>query len=122
MQRRLIVMRHAKSSWKSGAATDHARPLNARGRRDAPAIGQRLRDSGWVPQMVLSSDSKRTRETYRRMSEQLGDVVPARFLRSLYDAGLDGFRAEVAAMPRDVTAALVRGKRSSGGSAARTSC
>ena len=41
MTRRLIVMRHAKSSWDSDAHNDHARPLNKRGRRDAPAIARR---------------------------------------------------------------------------------
>ena len=38
MQRRLIVMRHAKSSWNSAAQTDHERPLNERGRGDAPRV------------------------------------------------------------------------------------
>jgi hypothetical protein len=40
MQRRLMLMRHAKSAWTSHVPTDHERPLNKRGRRDAPRIGK----------------------------------------------------------------------------------
>ena len=60
MQRRLMVMRHAKSSWKSQVPTDHERPLNERGRRDAARVGKRLAELGWVPDFVVSSDSRRT--------------------------------------------------------------
>ena len=63
MAKRLLVTRHAKSSWKSGEDSDHARPLNKRGRRDAPRVAAHLVGLGWVPEQVLSSDSQRTRET-----------------------------------------------------------
>jgi hypothetical protein len=46
MQRRLMLMRHAKSSWKSQVPTDHERPLNERGRRDAARVGKRLSKLG----------------------------------------------------------------------------
>ena len=59
MERRLIVMRHAKSSWKNESLRDHERPLNKRGRRDAPRIGEELASLGWVPQRVISSDATR---------------------------------------------------------------
>ena len=75
MRRRIIVMRHAKSSWKSGARDDHARPLNKRGRRDAPRIAARLAELGWVPERVISSDSERTRQTWARMEEAF-DLPP----------------------------------------------
>ena len=55
MARRLIVMRHAKSSWKNPKLRDHQRPLNKRGRRDAPRVARALRKAGWVPDAVLSS-------------------------------------------------------------------
>lgn len=70
---RLIVMRHAKSDWSSGAQTDHERPLNARGREAAPRIAQKLVDLGWSPTVVLSSDSQRTTETYTLMAPLLDD-------------------------------------------------
>ncbi len=81
MTRTLILTRHAKSSWNSLALGDHARPLNKRGRSSAPAIAAWLRENGWLPDEVLSSDATRTRETWDRMGLQAAKV---RFDRGLY--------------------------------------
>lgn len=88
MTRTLILIRHAKSSWDSPALDDHERPLNKRGRRAATALGDWLRDKGWTPDQVLSSDSARTRETYAR----LGLDTEAEFTRDLYHAAPDQMR------------------------------
>lgn len=85
--KRLIVMRHAKSSWEGGPGGDHARPLNERGRRDAPLMGAMLRERGWMPQLVVSSDSQRTRETYEGLVRGLEEEVEVEFTRDLYHAG-----------------------------------
>lgn len=86
MQRamRLILLRHAKSAWDTDAPTDHDRPLNARGRRDAPRIGQALRERGWIPDRILSSDAARTQETWRRMAPHLAPDAPVALHPSLY--------------------------------------
>lgn len=60
--KRLIFMRHAKSDWALGLP-DRDRPLNARGRRSAPVMGDWLRSQGIVPDEVLCSDAARTQET-----------------------------------------------------------
>ena len=59
-ERRLILMRHAKSSWKQPGLTDHDRPLNGRGRQDAPAMADALVARGWLPDAVVSSTAART--------------------------------------------------------------
>ncbi|MBN7785925.1 histidine phosphatase family protein [Ponticoccus gilvus] len=64
--KRLILMRHAKSDWKTGQE-DHDRPLNARGRRAATVLGDWLRQNGQLPDAVLSSSAMRTRETLDRL-------------------------------------------------------
>jgi phosphohistidine phosphatase len=61
--RRLILLRHAKSSWDSPALADSERTLNDRGRRDAPRMAQRLLRSGARPDHVLCSTARRTRDT-----------------------------------------------------------
>lgn len=81
---RLILMRHAKSSWKSEAPTDHARPLNKRGRRDAPRMAEALVSRGWWPVQVLSSDSVRTRETWCLMERAVDQDCEAQFISDLY--------------------------------------
>lgn len=78
----LILTRHAKSAWDTDALNDHARPLNQRGVRSAIALGDWLRDEGHVPDLVLSSSSQRTRETYDLM--ELG--APVAFIEELYHA------------------------------------
>jgi len=109
MTRRLIVMRHAKSSWNSPAHSDHERPLNGRGRRDAPKIGAALVERGWTPELVLSSDAQRTRETFAGMSEVFPSTVEARYLPSFYHAGLGAAQGELPAVPDQVACLLVLG-------------
>ncbi|MEZ5979192.1 MAG: histidine phosphatase family protein [Planctomycetota bacterium] len=92
-ERRLIVMRHAKSSWDSGVANDWDRPLNERGKHDAPRIGERLAELGWVPDAVVASDARRTRETWERMASALGPPPLVTFEHGLYLEGLDAIRA-----------------------------
>lgn len=65
---RLILIRHAKSSWTDETLTDHQRPLNKRGRGDAPLIGGWPRQNGYLPDLVLCSDSVRTQETCDRLN------------------------------------------------------
>jgi phosphohistidine phosphatase len=63
----LLLMRHAKSSWKFDDLSDHQRPLNGRGRRAAKAVGGALRARDLLPVIVWSSDSTRTRETVAKL-------------------------------------------------------
>ena len=72
MVRRLIVMRHAKSSWKDPNLDDHERPLNKRGRGDAPMVADAIFDRGWIPDLILLSSSKRTRQTLEGMAHRMG--------------------------------------------------
>lgn len=77
-------MRHAKSSWSHGG-DDHQRPLNARGRRAAKAVGGVLRAKTCAPDAIWSSDSARTRETVACLFGE--DVrVHTEFLSAFYHA------------------------------------
>ena len=67
MSLRLILMRHAKSDWSQPGMNDHARPLNPRGQKAADVLGQWLRDRGYLPDLLLSSDATRTRDTFARL-------------------------------------------------------
>ncbi|WP_084863622.1 SixA phosphatase family protein [Salibaculum halophilum] len=84
MTQRLILIRHAKSSWDDPFADDHARVLNPRGRRAAKAIGTWLRDKGYLPDAFLSSDSARTTETVTRLQAGWDDPVAVTYLPDLY--------------------------------------
>lgn len=106
---RVILMRHAKSSWTSGAASDHGRPLSGRGQRDAPRIGARLAELGWVPDHVLTSDSARTRETVDGVREALELDCEIEARSDLYHAGIDEVREACYGLPASVETVLIVG-------------
>lgn len=85
-------MRHAKSSWAAQGLGDHERPLNERGRRDAPRVAARLAELGWAPDGIWSSDAERTRETAALMLPDLGGEPSVTFDAELYLAGLPALR------------------------------
>lgn len=84
-ERRLIVLRHAKSAWPDGVP-DHDRPLASRGRRDAPAAGRWLRKSGLVPDRVICSTAERARQTWQLAEEKLGAHPQTVFEERVYGA------------------------------------
>ena len=93
----LYLLRHAKSSWSDHAIEDHDRPLNRRGQQNAPQMGQFMRKSGYVPDLILCSTARRTAETLSLIVPYIGDETPVRFERNLYlassDAMLDRIRS-----------------------------
>lgn len=66
--RQLLLLRHAKSSWDDPALPDHARPLNARGRRSALAMAEAMRDLGLAPDIVFVSSARRTLQTLEALT------------------------------------------------------
>lgn len=88
--RRLILTRHAKSSWDDPAMRDHDRPLNQRGRRSARELGDWLASRGYEPEEVLCSTATRTRETWDLAALAPLEVrPPIRYEPQLYQAGPD---------------------------------
>lgn len=72
MSRELLILRHAKSDWGSGATTDFERPLNKRGKHDAPRLGRWLHQQGLIPDRVISSPARRAKQTVQRVCHELG--------------------------------------------------
>lgn len=89
MTKRLILTRHAKSSWDDPLLADHARPLNDRGIAASADLGGWLASRGYLPDQVLCSDSLRTRETWSRIAAALPGAPDADLKPALYHAGPD---------------------------------
>jgi phosphohistidine phosphatase len=70
--KRLFLVRHAKSSWDDPSLDDIDRPLNNRGKRNAPEMGIRLRKQGIIPDLLISSPANRAHTTAKRISEEIG--------------------------------------------------
>jgi phosphohistidine phosphatase len=77
----LLIVRHAKSSWKDAALSDHQRPLNKRGRKAAPEMGRRLKARGVRLDVIVSSDARRAMDTATALADRLG--VAASRIRSV---------------------------------------
>ena len=107
--RRLMLARHAKSSWGDLTLSDHDRPLNGRGRRSAPLVGAELAALDCIPDVVYSSTSARTRETWRLMEPEVGGHPRVEFLRDLYLASPRIVLATIAATPLRAQSVMVLG-------------
>lgn len=70
--RLLLICRHAKSSWEGDIRSDIDRPLNKRGQRDAPEMGQRLKHRHFLPDLIITSPAVRARTTAELIAAQLG--------------------------------------------------
>lgn len=116
--KRLILMRHAKSSWSDPEQKDIERPLNKRGLRDAPAMGKWLADKGYLPNQALVSSAKRTQETWRGVSSEIPDC-PAEFQPQLYHAGPAALMAALHAAPAATESLLMIGHQPGIGDFAR---
>ena len=87
MMKTLLLMRHAKSSWKDDSLADHDRPLNKRGRGDAPRMGRLLRDRDLIPDLILSSTAERANATARLVAEAAGYSCAVQMSDALYHVG-----------------------------------
>ena len=116
--RKLTLIRHAKSSWEDISLSDHDRPLNKRGKRDAPFMAQLMASRGWRPDRLISSTAVRARTTAFEFAEALniaeGDVL---LREQIYEAssaslinliaGLDNQWSEVALFGHNPTFTMV---------------
>lgn len=81
----LFLIRHAKSSWSDPGLDDFDRPLNKRGKRDAPEMAGRLADLAITPDLIVSSPAVRARKTALQMAKATGyDKKAIRFDDDLY--------------------------------------
>ena len=89
MSKRLILTRHAKSSWDDPTMADHDRPLNDRGKAASADLGEWLASRGYVPEEVLCSDALRTRKTWSGIAPALPGSPILTLKPALYHAGPD---------------------------------
>ena len=76
--KQILIMRHAKSDWNNSAQSDFERPLNERGRKVAPLMGNLLKKKKLIPELILSSTAERASETTHaiaRECELSGDEI-----------------------------------------------
>ena len=91
----LLILRHAKSSWKEPYTSDHDRKLNKRGRRDAPRMGELLAREELVPDFIISSSAVRANKTAEAVADSSGFEGELIVSSALYHAWTDSFLEEL---------------------------
>ena len=105
----LLILRHAKSSWKDSSLADHDRPLNKRGKQDALRMGNLLQEQELVPDRIISSTAKRARKTATAVAKACHCEGKVELTSEFYHAGLGSYLAVLENMPDDNRRVMVVG-------------
>ena len=89
----LLILRHAKSSWKDSSLSDHDRPLNKRGKQDAPRMGKLLLQQDLIPDRIISSTAKRARKTATAVAKACHRQDQVELTSEFYHAGPGAYLA-----------------------------
>jgi phosphohistidine phosphatase len=107
MNRRLLLLRHAKSSWDDPGLPDHDRPLAPRGRRAVDAMHDHFAERRIAPDLVLCSTARRTVETWEAIAPAVPSAVTVEFDDDLYGAAASTLLRRVRRVSDDVDCVLV---------------
>src|SRR5688500_17203891 len=105
--KRLLVLRHAKSSWDDAVSDDWERPLTDRGVRDATRVGHLLRRLSLVPDLIITSDAVRAHATARGVADASGYTGKVVLSASLYHAKPDTMIEVLRAVPAAGASAIM---------------
>lgn len=110
MDKTILIMRHAKSSWDDSSQKDFDRPLNKRGRKDAPAMGAYLSGLGLNPDYIISSPAQRARETILKVADAIGaaeNIIS--WNKALYTEGTEAYLDAIRSTPSRAEIVLIAG-------------
>jgi len=105
----LLIMRHAKSSWEDEDLDDIERPLNDRGRKDAPLMGEVLQRFKTAPGVAVCSPAVRTRQTLDGMLDNWEETPLVRWEDGFYYGGVEDYVQAVANLPDNMDIGLLLG-------------
>ncbi len=108
--RELFLVRHAKSSWDDPILSDFDRPLNSRGKEDAPLMGEHLKKLGIKPDLILSSPAKRAKKTAKILAAKLGyPEEKIEWREQIYEASAQTLLYLVCQLPQGAKRVMVIG-------------
>ena len=107
--KKLILIRHAKSSWDDSFIKDHDRILSERGLTDAPLIGKFLYKKNIIPDLILASTAKRASKTAELVLEELGDDVRIKYDKNIYLTGPGKITDIISKVENDIKTLLLVG-------------
>jgi len=108
MKRTLVLIRHAKSSWAEALQADFDRPLNERGKEDAPEMGKRLKKMGIVPDLIVASKAKRAAQTAKHIAKELHyETDNIKWVEKLYHCSPSVFEEVIGELDKDVKTVFI---------------
>lgn len=107
--KRLLLVRHAKSSWEDFSQPDHNRPLNKRGLSDAPVMGQRLLQKQIIPELIVSSTAYRAEATAKILATELQLLDKIIANTNIYEAGLGNLMEVIYGLDNDFDQVMLVG-------------
>ncbi len=105
----LLLLRHAKSSWKQPEQPDQERPLNKRGKKEAPKVGKYLKENDLSPDLILSSPARRAHDTAQAVAEGCGFEGQIDLYQDLYLSDTACYLDILHCLPDDARRVLVVG-------------
>lgn len=96
--KKLYIIRHAKSSWSDAELNDFERPLNKRGKLNAPMMGERLKEKGVMADIIISSPAKRAKSTAEMIAKEIGYEKKVLFDENIYESSVDELRKILTAL------------------------
>ncbi len=108
----LLVLRHAKSSWDDPNLSDFDRPLNNRGKKAAPFIGELMAKNDLNPELILSSPAKRAKQTAKLAKESGNLTAPIKFNGKIYEASPNTLVDIISEIPNKFKSAMIVGHNS----------
>lgn len=110
MSRELLVLRHGKSDWATGAPSDFERPLASRGRKAVKRMGCWLREQQLLPEHIVSSPAERAKQTTLRVCK-FAEIskTPVVWDEQIYEAGVPQLLRVLAQCPPDKTRVMIVG-------------
>ena len=107
--KRLLILRHAKSSWNHPELSDFERPLNKRGRQAAPRMGRWIAKNNLTPGVVICSTAKRAQQTYQLVQGVVNWDVETVHADELYLAPAHTYIQHLSLLPDNIPTAMVIG-------------
>ncbi len=103
----IVFMRHAKSSWKEAGLSDEKRPLNKRGKLNAPEMGKRLKAEGYDVDKIISSTAVRALKTAEIISEVMGHEAKIVQKPDLYMASENAYMDVLASLDEKTKSVMI---------------
>ena len=105
----LLILRHAKSSWDEPGLADIQRPLNKRGKHDAPRVGELLKEADLIPDVILSSPAVRAIKTAEAVADACGYEGNIEIKEDFYPGSPENYLEALNDLPGDPMRVMVVG-------------